>query len=181
MGLPLRTRPPVGEEGEEVGGADGAVENAHAVGAISWSMTTPFHLAIPVHDLTAARRFYTDLLGCREGRCGAYWVDFDFFGHQLVVHTVSAGEHGGQCMVQVGEKMIDGHTIPLPHFGAVLSMEGWTELAKRLSTAGVGFLIPPHRRYEGRINEQASMLLRDPSGNGIEFKAFADPANLFAT
>ncbi len=149
--------------------------------AIPWSMTTAFHLAIPVHDLTAARRFYTDLLGCREGRCGEDWVDFDFFGHQLVAHTISTGEDGRHCMVQVSENMIDGHAIPLPHFGAVLSMKAWTVLAERLSTAGVRFVIAPHRRYEGRINEQASMLLRDPSGNAIEFKAFAEPDNLFIT
>ncbi len=108
-------------------------------------------------------------------------MDFDFFGHQLVAHTISTGENDRQCMVKVGENMIDGHAIPLPHFGAVLSMEAWTELAERLSSAGVGFVIPPHRRYEGRINEQASMLLRDPSGNAIEFKAFADPEKLFTT
>lgn len=143
-------------------------------------MTVPFHLAIPVADLGAARAFYVDLLGCREGRRGATWADFDFFGHQLVVHVIDRPDDRACCLVEVGQNTIDGHAVPLPHFGAVLSMVAWRELADRLSNAGVTFVLPPHQRYQGQVNEQTSMVLRDPSGNAIEFKAFSDPNKLFA-
>ena len=116
------------------------------------------------------------MLGCREGRSGDGWVDLDFFGHQVVAHVVD----GGRGLVEVGENAINGHRVPLPHFGAVLPMEQWKSLADRLAEAGTEFLIEPHVRYEGEINEQASMFLRDPSGNTIELKAFADLGRLFA-
>ncbi len=143
-------------------------------------MPIPFHLALPVHDLAAARRFYVGLLGCREGRSGDGWVDIDFFGHQVVVHVVDNGD-GQDCLVEVGQNVINGHRVPLPHFGVVLPMDRWKSLGDRLTAAGVEFLVNPHVRYQGRINEQASMFLRDPSGNTLELKALADPARLFAT
>ena len=142
-------------------------------------MPHPFHLALPVHDLDAARRFYIGLLGCREGRSGDGWVDLDFFGHQVVAHVVDGGG-GRDCLVEVGENAINGRRVPLPHFGAVLPMEQWKSLADSLAEAGTEFLIEPQVRYEGEINEQASLFLRDPSGNTIELKAFADLGRLFA-
>ncbi len=142
-------------------------------------MPVPFHLAIPVHDLESARRFYVGLLECREGRAGADWLDIDFFGHQLVVHVMEGG--APRCLVEVGENRIDGHPVPLPHFGVVLEMEMWRALATRLRREGATFLLEPHVRYESKVNEQASMMLRDPSGNAIELKAFADIDRLFAT
>ncbi len=142
-------------------------------------MPVPFHLAIPVHDLDAARGFYVETLGCGEGRSGADWLDLDFFGHQVVVHVMPAG--APKSLVKVGENRIDGHAVPLPHFGVVLEMDVWKTLAARLTSDGVTFLLEPHMRYEGRVNEQASMMLHDPSGNAIELKAFADVDRLFAT
>lgn len=142
-------------------------------------MPVPFHLAIPVHDLDAARRFYVGTLGCGEGRSGADWLDVDFFGHQVVVHVMPAG--APQSLVKVGENRIDGHVVPLPHFGVVLEMDAWKSLAARLASDGVTFVLEPHMRYEGRVNEQASLMLHDPSGNAIELKAFADIDRLFAT
>ncbi len=142
-------------------------------------MPVPFHLAIPVHDLDAARRFYIGMLGCDEGRSGTDWLDLDFFGHQVVVHVMPADTP--QCLVKVGENRIDGHAVPLPHFGVVLEMDEWKTLAARLARDGVIFVLEPHMRYEGRVNEQASMMLHDPSGNAIELKAFADVDRLFAT
>ncbi len=143
------------------------------------AMPVPFHLAIPVHDLDEARRFYLGTLGCGQGRSGADWLDLDFFGHQIVVHVMPAG--APQCLVKVGENRIDGHAVPLPHFGVVLEMDPWKTLVTRLTRDGVTFVREPHIRYEGRVNEQASMMLHDPSGNAIEFKAFANVACLFAT
>jgi extradiol dioxygenase family protein len=137
-------------------------------------MPPPFHLAFPVHDLAAARAFYGGLLGCPEGRSADQWVDFDFFGHQIVAHLVpgaAAGGHGNA---------VDGHDVPVPHFGAVLAMEQWEELAARLEASGVDFAIPPTIRFKGEPGEQATMFFRDPSGNALEIKAMADPENLFA-
>ncbi len=136
--------------------------------------TDPFHLAIPVHDLAAARRFYGELLGCPEGRSAPDWIDFDLYGHQLVAHLDPAqplDEH---------HNPVDGHDVPVPHFGVVLSMTRWQDLASRLTAAGVTFVIAPTVRFKGQPGEQATMFFRDPSGNALEFKAFADRSSLFA-
>ncbi|MEL6955597.1 MAG: VOC family protein [Pseudomonadota bacterium] len=133
----------------------------------------PFHLAFPVHDLTAAREFYGRVLGCREGRSSEQWVDFDFFGHQIVAHL--APEECGA----VSASGVDGKEVPVPHFGLVLDMPTWRELAARLE-GEVEFLIAPYTRFEGEPGEQATMFFTDPSGNAIELKAFADMGRLFA-
>src|SRR3954469_22334770 len=134
----------------------------------------PFHLAFPVHDLIAARGFYGDLLGCPEGRSSDEWVDFDFFGHQIVAHLVPGSRAGG------ASNAVDGHDVPVPHFGAVLDMAAWDALAARLEAGGVNFAIPPTVRFRGEPGEQATMFFRDPSGNALEIKAMANPDNLFA-
>jgi hypothetical protein len=139
-------------------------------------MLTPFHLAIPVRELAAARAFYGKLLGCPEGRSSAEWVDFDFFGHQLVCHLVADG--GARTAAR---NPVDGHDVPVPHFGMVLEMPEWESLAARLKKAGVAFVIEPHVRFPGQPGEQATMFLIDPSGNAVEFKSFRDIAGqLFA-
>lgn len=135
----------------------------------------PFHLAFPVHDLDAARAFWGGTMGCAEGRSAADWIDFDFHGHQIVAHRVS-----GMTAPDAGSNPVDGHDVPVPHFGLVLPMEDWHALAWRLRDAGVRFVIEPHVRFAGQVGEQATMFFRDPSGNAIEIKAFADPAQLFA-
>jgi len=135
----------------------------------------PFHLAFPVHDLSAARAFYADVLGCAEGRSSDEWIDFDFFGHQLVAHLDPAAKP-----VAV-ENAVDGHHVPVPHFGIVLTPRDWNELAARVAAAGVAFGIAPHMRFKGLAGEQSTMFFRDPSGNALEFKAFADDAMVFAT
>jgi extradiol dioxygenase family protein len=134
----------------------------------------PFHLAFPVHDLAAARAFYGGLLGCREGRSSDRWVDFDFFGHQIVAH-LAPGAHANR-----DSNPVDGHDVPVPHFGAVLAMAEWERLAAQLEAAGIDFAIPPTVRFRGEPGEQATMFFRDPSGNALEIKAMADPDNLFA-
>jgi extradiol dioxygenase family protein len=135
----------------------------------------PFHLAIPIDDLLAARQFYGELLGCAEGRSSAQWIDFDFFGHQLVVHRVD-----GRADADAGQTEVDHHAVPVPHFGAVLEWDDWQALAIRLRAAGTRFVIEPGIRFEGQVGEQATMFLRDPSGNALEFKAFRDIGQLFA-
>jgi len=135
----------------------------------------PFHLAFPVHDLEAARAFYGGLLGCREGRSAETWIDFDLFGHQIVAHLAPPRERADAASTPV-----DGHDVPVPHFGVVLSMDDWTALAERLKAAGVEFGIEPHVRFVGQPGEQATMFFRDPSGNALEFKAFKDLGQLFA-
>ena len=135
----------------------------------------PFHLAFPVHDLAAARAFYGETMGCREGRSSAEWVDFDFYGHQIVAH-LAPGEAGDRA-----SNHVDGHGVPVPHFGVVLAMSDWQDLANRLEAAGTEFAIPPTIRFKGQPGEQATMFFRDPSGNALEMKAFADDAMLFAT
>ena len=132
----------------------------------------PFHLAFPVHDLAAARAFYGNLLGCPEGRSSDEWIDFDFFGHQIVAHLAPAAV---AARASNGE---DGQDVPVPHFGAVLAMPEWERLAARLD-GKVDFAIPPTVRFKGLPGEQATMFFRDPSGNALEIKAMADPANLF--
>jgi len=141
-------------------------------------MPNPFHLAFPVHDLQAARSFYGGLLGCPEGRSSDRWIDFDFFGHQLVAHLTE--DAGAAASSDAGGNPVDGHDVPVPHFGVVLTMDEWRSLAERLVNA-VEFEIEPYTRFEGQPGEQATMFLRDPSGNALEFKAFADMGRLFAT
>jgi extradiol dioxygenase family protein len=138
-------------------------------------MLRPFHLAFPVHDLGAARAFYGGTLGCPEGRSSDSWIDFDLFGHQIVTHLDPAAKP-----VAVFNP-VDGHDVPVPHFGVVLTMDDWQALADRLRAAGIAFGIEPHVRFVGQPGEQATMFFRDPSGNALEFKAFADDAQLFAT
>jgi extradiol dioxygenase family protein len=134
-----------------------------------------FHLAIGVHDLAAARGFYGGVLGCREGRSSETWVDFDLHGHQLVAHLDGSGS-----AVPVRSE-VDGDQVPVPHFGLVLGWEEWERLAERLAGAGVEFVIEPRVRFVGKVGEQATMFLLDPSGNALEFKAFRDPAQLFVS
>lgn len=134
----------------------------------------PFHLAFPVHDLSEARRFYGGLLGCPEGRSSPEWIDFDLYGHQVVAH-LAPGECGA-----VQRNAVDGDAVPVRHFGVVLSMPEWEALAARLRAGGVRFVIEPHVRFQGQVGEQATMFFMDPSGNALEFKAFADPSQLFA-
>ena len=138
-------------------------------------MLRPFHLAFPVHDLAAARGFYGGVLGCPEGRSSDTWIDFDLFGHQIVAHLDPAARP-----VAVANQ-VDGHDVPVPHFGVVLTMPDWEALAARVATAGVPFGIAPHVRFKGQVGEQATMFFRDPSGNALEFKAFADDSMIFAT
>jgi uncharacterized protein len=133
----------------------------------------PFHLAFPVHDLAAARAFYGGLLGCPEGRSSEEWIDFDFFGHQIVAHLAP------EAVARAAHNHVDGHDVPVPHFGAVLGMAEWEALAGRLRDAGVAFAMAPTVRFKGQPGEQATMFFRDPSGNALEIKAMADPANLF--
>jgi extradiol dioxygenase family protein len=134
----------------------------------------PFHLAFPVHDLAEARRFYGGLLGCPEGRSSPEWVDFDLYGHQVVAHLAP-----GECAAAARNE-VDGDAVPVRHFGVVLPMDEWQALAARLRAADVRFTIEPHVRFEGQPGEQATMFFLDPSGNALEFKAFADPSRLFA-
>ena len=135
----------------------------------------PFHLAFPVHDLAAARAFYGELLGCREGRSSDHWIDFDLYGHQIVAH-LDAG-----MTPRPIHNAVDGHDVPVPHFGIVLTMPQWEDLASRLKAAGVKFGIEPYVRFKGQVGEQATMFFTDPIGNALEFKAFADDGQLFAT
>lgn len=134
----------------------------------------PFHLAIPVDDLQAAEAFYGDLLGCRRGRRSETWIDFDFFGHQLVTH-LSPGACAG-----APTNPVDGENVPVRHFGVVLTPTEWETLARRLETAGAPFLIEPTIRFEGEAGEQGTFFVRDPAGNALEFKCFQDLKQLFA-
>ncbi len=135
---------------------------------------SPFHLAFPVDDLTAARRFYGSVLGCSEGRSAERWIDFNLYGHQIVTHLAPEA-----ARVPVSNP-VDGEDVPVPHFGVVLPMPEWKVLSARLQNAGVEFVIPPTVRFEGQPGEQATMFFLDPAGNALEFKAMADPAKLFA-
>ncbi len=137
---------------------------------------TPFHIAFPVDDLDAARRFYGGLLGCPEGRSAeGEWIDFNLFGHQIVAHHVPGGPRPAGA-----SNPVDGHDVPVPHFGVVLDLVRWKVLAERLKAAGVAFVIAPYVRFEGEVGEQATMFFLDPAGNALEFKAFADFGQLFA-
>lgn len=139
----------------------------------------PFHLAIPVHDIDAARHFYGEVLGLPHGRSDTAWVDWDLHGHQLVTHQVGGRTAVGAAVA--GTNPVDGHDVPVPHFGLVLSVESFKVLAQRLVGAGVQFVIEPYVRFEGQPGEQWTMFFLDPSGNALEFKAFADIDQLFAT
>jgi uncharacterized protein len=134
----------------------------------------PFHLAVPVDDLAAARRFYGELLGCPEGRSADRWVDFDLYGHQLVAHLAP------EAVRARSTNPVDGDDVPVPHFGAVLAKDQWQRLAERLTAAGVEFVIPPTVRFEGQPGEQSTMFLLDPAGNALEFKSMRNLQNLFA-
>ena len=137
-------------------------------------MTRPrFHLAFPVRDLDEARAFYGDLLGCPEGRSSAEWVDFDFHGHQIVAHL--APDAGTSST-----NLVDGEAVPARHFGLILAPDAWRALADRLTAAGMEFLISPRTRFAGEPGEQRTMFFLDPSGNALEFKAFADDGQVFA-
>jgi uncharacterized protein len=133
----------------------------------------PFHLAFPVDDLAAARAFYGGLMGCPEGRSSSEWIDFDFFGHQIVAHLAppKAADH---------HNPVDGHDVPVPHFGVVLGWDDFQTLAARLREGGTVFVIAPCIRFAGLVGEQATMFFRDPAGNALEFKAFKDRSQLFA-
>jgi extradiol dioxygenase family protein len=135
----------------------------------------PFHLAFAVHDLQAARAFYGTLLGCPEGRSAPRWVDFNFWGHQVVAHLVEPSDTAPPT------NPVDGDDVPANHFGVVLSWDDWSALADRLKAANVAFLIPPRVRFAGQPGEQGTFFIRDPSGNGLEFKSFRDQRQLFAT
>jgi extradiol dioxygenase family protein len=139
-----------------------------------YTVTQPFHLAFPVHDLEAARAFYTGVLGCAEGRASDEWIDFDLYGHQVVAH-LAPSECGHRLT-----NAVDGDAVPVRHFGVVLGMADWEVLAERLRAAGTRFVIEPHIRFRGEVGEQATLFFLDPSGNALEFKAFADPSRLFA-
>lgn len=132
----------------------------------------PFHYAFVVDDLAAARVFYRDVIGCGEGRSSDRWIDFDMFGHQIVAHLGDKHE--------AIHNPVDGHDVPVPHFGVVLTVHDFTVLAERFADAGIAFVIPPTVRFAGQAGEQHTMFLRDPAGNALEFKAFADDAALFA-
>ena len=138
---------------------------------------TPFHLAIPVIDLQKCRKFYGDFLGCKEGRSDTLWVDFDFFGHQLVIHQ--------KPRIEISDKKnntnpVDGHDVPVPHFGVVLKWNDWEKLAEKLKNKNIPFVIEPYIRFKGEVGEQATMFFLDPEGNALEFKAFKNLNQLFA-
>jgi extradiol dioxygenase family protein len=133
----------------------------------------PFHLAIPVDDLATARDFYGRVMGCAEGRSSESWIDFNFFGHQLVVHQTSA--RGA-----IIRNAVDGDAVPVPHFGLVLDWPAWETLGDRIAASGTAFELPPHIRFAGKPGEQGTFFLFDPAGNALEFKAMRNPGNLFA-
>ena len=139
------------------------------------SQLPPFHLAIPVTDLAKARAFYGGLLGCREGRSSDAWVDFNFYGHQVVAHL--APEEAGHRQTSA----VDGKDVPVRHFGVILDMESWKVLTEKLQVASIEFVIEPYVRFKDQPGEQATMFLLDPCGNALEFKAFADLGQVFAT
>lgn len=136
----------------------------------------PFHIAFPVHNLAAARAFYGDLLGCPEGRSSDTWIDYNLYGHQIVAHM----KPGMEAIDDAHRNPVDGHDVPVPHFGVVLEWRQWEELAERLKAAGTKFVIEPYVRFKGEVGEQATMFFLDPSGNALEFKAFKDIEQLFA-
>ena len=143
---------------------------------MSPSALRPFHIAFPVDDLAAARHFYGTVLGLPEGRSAEHWIDFDLFGHQIVAHFKprAAGKDASHS------NPVDGHDVPIPHFGVVLTQPDWETLAGRLQAVGTKFVIEPYTRFKGEVGEQSTMFFLDPAGNALEFKAFADLSQLFA-
>ncbi len=137
------------------------------------SQLRPFHLAFPVDDLDAARKFYGEVIGCSIGRSSDHWIDFNFYGHQIVAHLTE--ESRSQSI-----NIVDDKSVPVPHFGIILKMPDWQDLAERLRLAGTKFIIEPSVRFAGEIGEQATMFFYDPAGNALEFKAFADDGQIFA-
>lgn len=137
-------------------------------------LTAPFHLAIPVHNLLECRAFYRDILGCEEGRSSDYWIDFNFFGHQLVIHYKPKEQDSAHT------NLVDGKDVPVPHFGVVLPWDVFHAFAENLKNKNIHFIIEPYIRFEGLIGEQATMFFKDPSGNALEFKSFKDMEQLFA-
>ena len=142
---------------------------------------TPFHLAFPVHDLEATRAFSGGLLGCKVGRSSETWIDFDFFGHQITAHRVARGSGQPASGPHGPGTLVDGKNVPGPHFGAILGWNQWHQLADRLRSAGIEFIIEPHVRFPGQPGEQATMFLADPSGNCLEFKSFQDSSRVFVS
>lgn len=134
----------------------------------------PFHLAFPVDDLAAARKFYGDVMGCREGRSSDHWVDFNFYGHQIVTHLVQ------KKTLTTAHSDVDGKAVPIPHFGILLTPKDWDALAARFIAADTQFIIEPYTRFKGEVGEQSTMFLLDPAGNALEFKAFGDDGQIFA-
>ena len=137
------------------------------------SAIRPFHLAIPVHDLEIAREFYGDILGCSTGRESENWIDFNFFGHQLVTHLDK------NMNISDSTNTVDGNRVPVPHFGIILKKKDWDTLAKKLSAANVEFIIEPRTRFRDDSGEQSTMFMKDPSGNALEFKSFQDDSHIF--
>ncbi|HEY4355130.1 MAG TPA: VOC family protein [Acidobacteriaceae bacterium] len=140
------------------------------------SALRPFHIAFPVNDLDAARNFYGTVLGCPEGRSSDHWIDFDFFGHQIVAHMKPRAE----AEEEAHSNAVDGHDVPVPHFGVILTQSDWEALAERVRAAGISFVIEPYTRFKDQVGEQSTMFFLDPAGNALEFKAFADLSQLFA-
>lgn len=138
------------------------------------SKLSPFHIAIPVHNLEACRTFYRDILNCEEGRSSDHWVDFNFFGHQLVIHFKEKSSE------KAPTNAVDGKHVPIPHYGVVLSWDVFHTFAKSLKQKNIHFIIEPYIRFEGLVGEQATMFFKDPAGNALEFKAFKDINQLFA-
>ena len=135
---------------------------------------SPFHLAIPVWNLEECRKFYADILECPQGRSSTHWVDFNLFGHQLVIHYKPKNENKNHC------NEVDGKQVPVPHFGVVLPWQTYHDFAEKLKHKGIQFIIEPYIRFEDEVGEQATLFFLDPSGNALEFKAFKNPNQLFA-
>ncbi|WP_104736393.1 VOC family protein [Hanstruepera ponticola] len=138
------------------------------------SKLSPFHIAIPVHNLNESRIFYRDILNCEEGRSSDHWVDFNLFGHQLVIHYKPKSKE------ELHTNAVDGKNVPIPHYGVVLPWDTFREFAEDLKNKGIQFIIEPYVRFEGQVGEQATMFFLDPAGNALEFKAFKDIDQLFA-
>ena len=134
----------------------------------------PFHLAIPVQDLEPCRTFYRNVLGCEEGRSSEHWVDFNFFGHQFVIHVIEDQQ------INPSSNPVDGKSVQVPHFGVVLDWEVWEELAEKMKARNTKFIVEPYIRFEGQVGEQGTMFFLDPEGNALEFKAFKDKSQIFA-
>jgi len=135
----------------------------------------PFHLAIPVFDLARCRKFYNEILECKEGRSAEKWIDFDFFGHQLVLHEKEKSDNSGEHIINE----VDGQNVPVPHFGVVLAWKDWITLSEKLKVKNINFTIEPHIRFKGKVGEQATMFFLDPENNALEFKAFKNIDQLF--